>query len=102
MLTAAARFHHYSPANVLLILRQRPDATRVAGYRTWQQLGRQVRRGERGIAVLAPCTYLRPADDDHNDESRRILRGFKVAHVFDISQTDGDPLPDIRPALLDG
>src|SRR5438132_4542588 len=51
MLTAAARFHHYSPANVLLILRQRPDATRVAGYRTWQQLGRQVRGGERGVAI---------------------------------------------------
>src|SRR5690348_12201914 len=48
MLAAAARFHHYSFGNVLLILRQNPEATRVAGYRTWQGLGRQVRKGERG------------------------------------------------------
>ena len=104
MLTAAARFHSYSPANVLLILRQRPDATRVAGYRTWRELGRQVRRGEHGIAILAPCTYLRPAADEHepDDEPRRVLRGFKIAHIFDIAQTDGEPVPDVRPALLDG
>jgi antirestriction protein ArdC len=104
MLTAAARFHHYSPANILLILRQRQDATRVAGYRTWQRLGRQVRRGERAVAILAPCTYLRPVDDENNaaDEPRHVLRGFKIAHVFDISQTDGDPLPHVGPALLDG
>src|SRR5689334_391913 len=54
MLTVAARFHRYSPNNVLLITVQRPDATLVAGYRAWSQLGRHVRRGERGIAILAP------------------------------------------------
>jgi antirestriction protein ArdC len=104
MLAVAARFHHYSPANVMLILTQSPDASRVAGYRTWQSLGRQVRRGERGIAILAPCTYRTQNDDDPTDDDApaRVLRGFKVAHVFDISQTDGDPVPDIRPALLDG
>src|SRR5437870_1182895 len=104
MLTVAAHFHHYSPSNVLLILRQRPDATRVAGYRTWQRLGRQVRRGERGIAILAPCSYKVRGDDepDTDDDPRRALRGFKVAHVFDVSQTDGEPIPDVRPALLDG
>jgi antirestriction protein ArdC len=106
MLNTAARFHNYSPANILLILRQRPDATRVAGYRTWQSVGRQVRQGERGIAILAPCTYAARFDDDDteptDEEPRRVLRGFKVAHIFDLAQTDGDPLPDIRPALLDG
>jgi hypothetical protein len=57
ILAAAARFHAYSWRNVLLILAQRPGATRLAGYRTWQALGRQVRRGEHGIGVLAPITY---------------------------------------------
>jgi antirestriction protein ArdC len=105
MLAVAARFHHYSPANVVLIVCQRPDATRVAGYRAWQAVGRQVRRGERGIAILAPCTYAARADDESEptgDDTRRVLRGFKVAHVFDLAQTEGDPLPDVRPALLDG
>ncbi len=105
MLTTAARFHQYSPANILLILRQRPDATRVAGYRAWQSVGRQVRRGEHGIAILAPCTYAARHDEEAeavDGEPTRVLRGFKIAHVFDLAQTDGDPLPDVRPALLDG
>ena len=54
MLDVAARFHTYSPNNVWLILAQRRDATRVAGFHTWRKLGRQVRKGERGIAILAP------------------------------------------------
>jgi hypothetical protein len=105
MLAVAARFHHYSPANVILILRQRPDASRVAGYRTWQSVGRYVRRGEHGIAILAPCTYAARHDDEAepaDDQPRGRPRGFKVAHVFDLAQTDGDPLPDVRPSLLDG
>ena len=57
MLQVAARFPRYSPNNVLLITAQRPDATRVAGYRTWTTLGRHVKKGEHGIAILAPCTY---------------------------------------------
>src|SRR5919199_5568600 len=70
MLAVAARFHRYSSNNVLLIAAQRPDATRVAGYRSWQRLGRQVRKGERGLAILAPCLYRRgPADDDGGDDA---------------------------------
>jgi antirestriction protein ArdC len=113
-LQVAARFHTYSPNNVLLIAAQRPDATRVAGYRAWAQLGRQVRKGEHGIAILAPV--LRRADQDaptSTDSSqprasaedvttRRVLSGFRVAHVFDVAQTDGPDLPDLRPALLEG
>jgi hypothetical protein len=111
MLTVAARFHHYSPQNVLLITVQRPDATRVAGYRSWQQLGRQVRKGEHGIAILAPVTYRRSdstdpsATADPNPDpgaTGRIVRGFRVAHVFDIGQTDGPALPEVRPRLLTG
>jgi antirestriction factor ArdC-like protein len=109
MLRAAARFHDYSANNVLLILAHRPDATRVAGYRTWQALGRQVIRGERGIAILAPITY-RITDDDRADAkqtgkettSARRLAGFTVEHVWDISQTTGEPLPEVRPSSLVG
>src|SRR5215217_9626893 len=53
-LDAQARFHAYSFGNVLLILSQKPEATRVAGYQTWKQLGRQVRRGEKGIRIIVP------------------------------------------------
>jgi antirestriction protein ArdC len=110
-LQVAARFHSYSPNNVLLIAAQRPDATRVAGYRAWAQLGRQVRKGEHGIAILAPVlrrTVPAPDDGAHprnaaGDSPRpRALAGFRVTHVFDVSQTDGPDLPDLRPALLDG
>src|SRR2546430_1541053 len=58
MLAVAARFHDYSFGNQMLIALQCPEATRVAGYRTWQKLGRQVRKGERGIAILAPMTVV--------------------------------------------
>ena len=103
MLAVATRFHHYSAGNVMLITAQRPDATHVAGYRTWQRLGRNVRRGEHGIAILAPCTYRRPADTTGDDDAAAaVLRGFRIIHVFDIAQTDGEPLPDVAPALLTG
>ncbi|GAA3819286.1 ArdC-like ssDNA-binding domain-containing protein [Cellulomonas soli] len=115
MLTIAARFPTYSPSNVLLIATQRPDATRVAGIRTWNSLGRRVTKGEHGIAILAPCIYRQLDDDtttppttDHagpGDDAAapaRVLRGFKIVHVFDITQTDGDPVPDNTPELLLG
>jgi antirestriction protein ArdC len=104
MLTVAARFHRYSPNNVLLISLQRPDATRVAGYHTWRELGRQVREGEKGIAILAPVTARRRDPDTDGDpaEQPRVLRGFRVTHVFDVSQTDGEPLEEVRPELLAG
>ncbi len=106
MLSAAGRFHQYSFGNVLLIHAQNPDATRVAGYRTWQSLGRQVRKGERGIKILAPITYRArtgAAADASDDEDRpRELRGFRVEHVWDISQTDGEPLPEVAPTRLEG
>jgi antirestriction protein ArdC len=112
MLAVAARFHQYSPANILLINAQRPDATHVAGIRTWNALGRRVRRGEHGIAILAPCLYPGgPADTTRDDpalaaadrnSTRQVLRGFRVVHVFDIAQTDGPPLPEVAPRLLEG
>lgn len=82
---------------------QRPDATRVAGFHTWRKLGRRVRRGEKSLRILAPCIYTkRLEDDDQESKEVRVLGGFKVVHVFDISQTDGEELPDMRPALLSG
>ena len=113
MLATAARFHNYSLGNLLLIAAQRPDATRVAGFRTWQSLGRQVRKGEKGIAILAPCTYRPKPDEAASTEkdtaegkdgaAPRRLSGFRAAHVFDVAQTDGEPLPEeAGPELLAG
>jgi hypothetical protein len=104
-LAVAARFHRYSVNNLMLIYSQNPDATHVAGYRRWQSLGRNVRRGERGIRILAPCTQRRTTIDDDSGETRTrtVLRGFRVASVFDIAQTEGEPLPTIAlPTLVDG
>jgi len=111
MLTTAARFHHYSWRNCLMILSQREDATRVAGYKTWQALGRQVRKGEPGIKIWAHITVWRdPKDSDPADtidpKTGKVRRdGYRIEHVWDIAQTDGDPLPDTeqpRPTLLTG
>jgi antirestriction protein ArdC len=104
MLDLAGRFHRYSTANIMLVLAQRPDASRVAGYRMWQSLGRHVRKGEHGIMIFAPCvSRTRPVDEhDERDgpELVRVLHGFRVAHVFDVAQTDGEPLPEVAPELL--
>jgi hypothetical protein len=89
-LEVAAKFHRYSLGNQMLIALQRPDASHVAGYNRWRDLGRHVRKGERGIAILA-CT--RKIRDQETDEERYILAGFRVVHVFDVAQTDGEPLP---------
>ena len=75
---------------MLLIAGQCPHATNVAGYKTWPKLGRHVRRGEKAIRILAPIVVKR----DEDGETRRVVVGFRGACVFDVSQTDGDPLPD--------
>jgi DNA primase catalytic core len=111
-LDVAARFHTYSWRNTMLIAAQRPGATRVAGYEAWQSLGRQVNKGERGIQILAPI-IRRPRQDqpaqpvDENapaaDDPRARITGFRVAYVWDVEQTSGDPLPQQpRPSLLHG
>lgn len=103
-LDVASRFRTYSFWNTLAILLQCPDATRVAGYRTWQDLGRQVRKGETGIRILAPCIRRRRhTDDDTGDtvETTRLV-GFKTVAVFDVTQTDGQPLPEPPARRLEG
>src|SRR5437764_9881197 len=91
LLRTMGRFHRYSWHNVCLIAQQRPAATRVAGFHAWHALGRFVRKGEKGITILAPIVGRATATSD--DESLRIVRGFRAAYVFDVEQTDGRPLP---------
>jgi antirestriction protein ArdC len=94
-LAMLGRFHQYSLANVLLIALQSPGATHVAGYRTWQSFGRQVRRGESSIRILAPIVR-RTGDDDQEEEERVVA--FRTVGVFDVSQTSGEPLPQFARA----
>src|SRR5437764_5823189 len=91
------RFHHYSFGNCLLIALQRPDATHVAGFRRWLELGRHVRKRQKGIAILAPIVGRLKVEDEAGDVQTIVSapRAFCVVYVFDISQTDGDELPEI-------
>lgn len=94
----AQAFHQYSLTNLLLIFAQSPDATHVAGYRSWQNLNRQVRKGEHGIRIFGGRDVTETVQDDNTgqDREQRRTRFFPVS-VFDISQTDlidpdaGDP-----------
>jgi hypothetical protein len=100
-LNAMSRFHHYSFGNVLEIARQMPDATRVAGFWAWKQLGRSVKSGEKGIRILAPIVGVKrkkdeEAEKDITKQNTRVLVGFRNAYVFDVSQTEGVDLPELR------
>lgn len=101
-----AQFHSYSFNNTLLIAMQRPDATQVAGYKTWQKLGRQVLKGEKSIKIFAPMpiTVRDDAGEPVFDETGKPVRrmAFKVVSVFDIAQTDGEPLPEIPEVSIEG
>ena len=99
-LTAMGRFHNYSFGNILEIARQKPEATRVAGLYAWNQLGRKVKKGERGIRILAPMIGIRRRKDNEKTEDpavthKPVLVGFRSAFVFDVSQTEGAPLPEL-------
>lgn len=107
-LAAMGRFHRYSVGNAILIATARPDATHVAGFRAWQRLGRQVRKGERGIAILAPIVHRKARTADRQLGDRNAggagkpdnadeydVRAFRTAHVFDVAQTDGKALPEL-------
>lgn len=90
-LKASSAFWDYSWHNQMLIWKQKPDASFVGGFNTWLKCGRFVRKGEKGIAILAPMFFK---DKNANgDDAKRIW--FKVVYVFDISQTDGTPLPEL-------
>lgn len=93
-LTFRRRFSvRYSFRNVWLIYTQRPDASLVAGYKKWQEVGRQVKKGERSLCICAPLT--------RKEEGETLVFGFRTASVFDISQTEGDAVPELpQPELL--
>jgi hypothetical protein len=94
-LKTSAAFYDYSWHNQMLIWKQRPEASFVGGFNTWLKCGRYVCKGEKGIAILAPMFFKdkRQMADGSEGESRRIW--FKVVYVFDISQTNGTPLPEL-------
>jgi N-terminal domain of anti-restriction factor ArdC len=94
-LAAMGKFHRYSATNILLIISQRPDATRVAGYHTWKKLHRQVIRGANGIVIFAPLVR-RVVDRSpcEVETERQNLVGFRAAVVFDVADTEGNPLPE--------
>ena len=98
-LECMSRFHSYSFRNQLLIMMQSPEATRVAGFRAWKKLGRSVKKGEKGIAILAPMVRRKTDVDDAGPdatakpEERTSIIGFRIVYVFDERQTDGKPLP---------
>lgn len=119
-LSTMAKFHNYSLNNTLLIAMQKPDATLVAGYQAWQrQHGRHVKKGEKGIQIIAPAPYKvkkevdvldpqtgRTKVDDRGRPEREIIEveypAFRIATVFDVSQTEGKELPSLGVSELTG
>ena len=110
-LTAMSKFHHYSFGNAMLIFMQCPNASHVAGYHDWKRkFGRQVKRGEHGITILAPCPYRRreeveeTAPDGSTATTIQLVQrvGFRTVTVFDVSQTEGKPLPELVHKLTGG
>lgn len=117
-LRVMSQFHHYSFNNTLLIAMQKPDATLVAGYNAWEKkFNRHVMKGEKGIQIIAPAPFkekqeqekvdpntgevvLREDGQPEIEEVTIVVPRFKVSTVFDLSQTDGDPLPELGPGEL--
>lgn len=119
-LKTMSQFHNYSFNNTLLIAMQKPDATLVAGYQAWQKkFKRQVKKGEKGIQIIAPAPIrekeeiekfdpetnepiLRPDGQPETEEVVHIIPRFRIATVFDVSQTYGEPLPELETPELMG
>jgi len=114
-LVTMSKFHDYSIGNLILIMLQKPEATRVAGFSTWKDLYRWVKKGEKGIAILAPCMppkgnkpepteagVRKENEEKQEDETKIRPIYFKVVYVFDVSQTEGKPLPEVEVPSLTG
>ncbi|WP_425395416.1 ArdC family protein [Aeoliella sp.] len=96
-----AKFPRYSFNNCLLIAMQKPDAQMVQGFHAWKKLGRWVTKGEKGIGIVAPMVYRNKEEESSEDGEERALRGFKVVHVYDISQTEGKEMPEFASVTGD-
>jgi len=93
-----ARFHRYSAGNAQLIMMQTGGyATQVAGFNTWKAQGRNVKKGEKGIYILAPLAF-KSTDKDTGEETFGV-KGFRYVAVFDVAQTEGDDLPEIASKI---
>lgn len=114
-LLTMSKFHDYSIGNLILIAIQRKDATQVAGFTTWKEMSRWVKKGEHGIAILAPCfppkekktdpTDIEKSSEEVEEEQKiEAIRpiAFKVVYVFDVSQTEGKELPKVEVPSLTG
>lgn len=119
-LTTMSKFHNYSLNNAILILLQKPDASLIAGFRAWQeQFGRNVIKGEKSIKILAPFPLKKqvemdvldpdtqkPVFDDKGHPVKKLvditIPRFKIVSVFDVSQTEGNPLPSLGTDELAG
>lgn len=117
-LDTMAKFPRYSVNNSLLIMIQKPDAQMCQSFTGWKQMGRYVKKGEKGISILAPAPYKIEREQTKLDEKGRpvfdadgepvkekvevTIRAFKVVKTFDLSQTDGKELPTIGPSELVG
>ena len=115
-LSSIAKFHNYSLNNQILIAVQKPDSTLCAGYTTWQKQNRYVKKGEKGIRIICPSPYKKEYLKDVIDKTtgkpellpdgkakqeivQKVIPFFKVGYVYDISQTEGQPLPEIADIL---
>lgn len=104
-------FYQYSFGNTIMIFLQNPEATYVMGYKAWNKLGRYVRKGSKGLAILAPCVkkievFKEPEnkseyhDQEGEKETKKVLSGFRIAYVYDIADTDGSD--ERLPVLVKG
>ena len=95
----SASFHKYSTNNRILIFLQRPDATQVASFASWKKLGRHVKKDEKGIQILVPIPHKRKVEDEEGNELEVNYLSYKPGYVFDQSQTEGEPLPELCSEL---
>lgn len=104
-------FYQYSFGNTIMIFLQNPKATYVMGYKAWNKLGRFVKKGSKGLAILAPCikkveVFKEPEnkseyhDQEGEKETKKVLSGFRIAYVYDIADTDGSD--EMLPVLVKG